>query len=198
MTTIIGLMGPAGSGKSTVAAYLVEKYGAKRFSLAEPLKEIAMRTLNFDHDQVYGSQAKKEATDPRYGFSPRWFLQRLGTEGCRAVLGENVWIRALLTKIGRTNPRLAVVEDVRYLNEAEAIESQLDGHVWRLLPPGDDETAMRAAAAGEHPSEREWFHHVADVDIMPKVRGKSELLVLVDQEMRDMVLEHLKVTREVS
>src|SRR5690349_10218769 len=99
MTRIIGLLGGAGAGKSTIASYLVEKYGAKRYRLAGLLKEIARRTLDLTVEQVDGTQAQKEAVDERYGFSPRWFLQRLGTEGVRATLGQDFWTRALMAQI---------------------------------------------------------------------------------------------------
>lgn len=178
---IIGLIGPAGSGKSTVAQYLVEKHCAKRYAFADPLKEIAMRTLNLSREQCYGTQVQKEAVDPRYGFSPRWFLQRLGTEGCRAVFGADVWIDLLVEQLRREAPAVAVIEDMRFSNEARAIREMrgvgIVAQVWRLECPGDRATIADAS----HASESEWSAAPHDQVIAPAVLGLPDLHRAVDE-----------------
>lgn len=159
---IIAIMGPAGSGKSTAAQHLVEKYGAIRYSFAGPLKELAKRTLDLSDAQCYGTQAEKEAIDPRYGFSARWFLQRLGTEGARVTFGSDFWTRMLIDKIKRENPPLAVIDDARFVNEATAIRDA-GGQVWRLTCAG----GAQSSDAGAHASEREWAIAPADIIMSP-------------------------------
>lgn len=182
---VIGIVGPAGSGKSTVAQYLVEKYGAKRYSLAAPLKEIAKRTLDFTDEQMYGTQAQKEAIDPRYGFSARHFLQRLGTEGVRTVLGEDFWPKVCADLIEKDFPPIAVIDDMRFVSEAELFQFRphLDARIWRLWPVGDAESTARAAAAGQHASERQWLDITPDTEIKPTVRGLDELHAWIDIAM---------------
>lgn len=183
-TRIIGLLGPAGAGKSSVAEFLEQEYGVERYSLAAPLKEIARRTLDFTEAQVYGTQAEKEAVDPRYGFSPRWFLQRLGTEGIRHVLSADVWVKLCLDRIKAGTPAVAVIEDVRFINEVDAIrfcwrsapDVSIHGEVWRLESPGRE--AVTTADAS-HASEAEWSQAPYDVLIRPKKRGLEELFALV-------------------
>lgn len=195
MTLVIGLLGPAGAGKSTVAKYLLEKcYNAKVYSLAAPLKEIAKRVMLFTDEQLYGSQAQKEAPDIRYGFSARTFLQRLGTDGIRNVLGLDIWIEACLRKIKVEGPDVAIVEDLRFINEASAFRNAdkkypgLFGYVWRLVPPPGDETTDYAIAAGLHPSEREWFDAPYDSSLEPDGRGVAKL-----QQLVDVVLEQYPI-----
>lgn len=90
----------------------------------------------------------KEVVDPRWGFSPRWALQRLGTEGIRNSIGDGVWIRAAKLRVERLFERnkqhsnvLAgqlegvVISDVRFPNEADAIR-EWGGQVWRVVRPG--------------------------------------------------------------
>lgn len=193
MTIVIGLLGPAGAGKSSVAGHLEEKYGAVRYSLAAPLKEIAMRAFGFTHEQCWGTQAQKEAPDERYGgHSARWFLQRLGTEGIRHVFGADVWTDLLIKKIGDERPNVAVIDDVRFINEAKKLREfgigmvhgnhfQMDrsGYIWRLESPGRE-----TQADASHASEAEWSHAPWDYAIAPTERGLDKLFALVDDACR--------------
>jgi dephospho-CoA kinase len=62
---IIGLLGKAGSGKTTVANWLRDSYGAQKFSYAAPLKEMARRIYGLSDAQLFGTQEEKETIDPR-------------------------------------------------------------------------------------------------------------------------------------
>ena len=103
MTKIIGLLGRAGSGKTTCAVWMSKYQAARKYSMAFPLKLIAQDVMDFKDSQIYGSQVEKMVADERYGFSARGFLQRLGI-ACRVHLGEDVWARACLEDIRRDNP----------------------------------------------------------------------------------------------
>lgn len=188
LPVVIGLCGPAGSGKSTVASYLVEKYGAQKHSFTGPLKEMVKRALSFTDEQVYGTQEQKEAIDPRYGHSARWFLQRIGTEGCRAVFGEDFWTRQCIEGIVRQNQALSVIEDLRFTNEADAVllDSRVNGHVLRLFPVDDGASYSNRVNAGVHASEEQWRDCGPCIDVRPRRRGVEELLALVDNAM-DMI-----------
>lgn len=182
-TTIIALCGPAGSGKSTVADYLVKKYGAQCYGFAMPIKQMVGRALDFTMEQLYGTQEQKEAIDQRYGHSARWFLQKIGTEGCRATFGEDFWTKQCIDMIVRQNPRLAVIEDMRFCNEAAAVLQQERGFVWRLWPVVDNIALERAASAGTHASEEEWKQLDASLELSPQARGVEHLYKLVDAVM---------------
>lgn len=193
---LIGLLGPAGAGKTCVASYLVEKYGAIRYSLAKPLKDFCMNALEFTHEQCWGDQISKEAPDPRYGGkSARWFMQRLGTEGGRKTFGDDFWTRMCLDTIAREAPTLAVIDDARFVNEAKAIRGfttpgslERKGFVWRLDSP-DRETSADAT----HASEREWMDAPYDFLIAPNERG----LPLLYQLVKD-ACHYYGITRGVS
>jgi hypothetical protein len=172
---IIGLLGPAEVGKSTVAAHLEDRCAATRYSLAAPLKNICQRVFGLSHAQCWGTQAEKETDDPRYGFSPRWLMQRLGTEGFRQEFGGDFWVDYLLARILREQPAVAAIEDVRFINEAANIIAA-GGQVWRLEPPAGRTTTANAA----HASEAEWSRAPYTHRIAPERRDLSLLFELVD------------------
>ncbi len=158
-TKIIGLMGPAASGKTTAAKYLIEKYGGLEYTLAKPLKNILQVAFELSEKQLWGSQLDKETVDPRYNVSPRWLMQHLGTEGFRSVFGEDVWVDYLLQEIEKTSPKTAIIGDVRFDNESKAIRAwrhdtkgkNKQGVVWLIKSANRHTLADQA-----HASESEW------------------------------------------
>jgi 5'(3')-deoxyribonucleotidase len=128
---VIAFLGRAGSGKTTAARYFEERYGAERVSFAAPIKRIARDMLDFSDAQLYGNE--KEAIDPRYGFSPRWVLQRLGCGG-RDHIAADVWLDVAVRTAVASRAPVVVIDDCRFINEAGRIthDPRIHGVVVRI------------------------------------------------------------------
>lgn len=129
---VVGLGHRARAGKDSVASVLCGSYRFTRLSFAESLKAAACEIFGWDRRHVDGEL--KEVVDGYWGFSPRWALQRLGTEAVRNVIGTETWVKSAMLRIARRGPRV-VITDVRFPNEADAILG-LGGEVWRVDRPG--------------------------------------------------------------
>lgn len=155
---IVGVSGKKGHGKDSVAGFLVEEFGFERRAFADKVKEIARVLFGLSHEQVHGTQAEKEGVDPRWGVSPRWILQLVGTEvGREGKLGvfeplgvsaatvaaafhtagvrvgyDLTWVEALLHPV--PPGRRVVIPDVRFPNEAAGV-TQRGGVVWKVRRP---------------------------------------------------------------
>lgn len=200
MILFLSLLARAGHGKSTVAKHLTDKYGAKTISLATPLKRCAQACMGFSDAQLWGTQAEKEAVDPRYGFSCRQFLQKLGTEGMRKEFGEDVHLDALVRRADATVDELCqrsgyvnalfIVDDARFRNEVRYLNSlgvsrgphYMRGATLKIVctdaPPPPPEIA-------DHPSERE-IDEVPESDlaatiVSSRARGVGHLCAEVEE-----------------
>ncbi len=120
---LVGLSGKAGSGKSTAAAYLVEYHDYRAFAFADALKDVVGRAFGFSLEQLHGQL--KEVPDPRFGKSPRWCMQYLGTDILRSIWQE-IWIwhlhQSIMDVLSLFGQRPIVVTDVRFRDEAEALK----------------------------------------------------------------------------
>lgn len=135
MIHVLGLLAEGGHGKSSAAGYLVDKYDARIVSFAGPLKRAAQRVMGFSDEQLYGSQAAKERMDPRYGFSARTFLQKLGTEGLRESFWDSIHLDAFSKALERIdsqteNSPLYIVDDCRFVNEALFLADTAQHDTW--------------------------------------------------------------------
>lgn len=65
---IIGLTGlpPAGSGKDTVADYLVNGYGLVKIALADPMKRFCMEMFQWSVRDLWGPSENRNVPDDRY------------------------------------------------------------------------------------------------------------------------------------
>jgi hypothetical protein len=126
---LVGLTGPAGAGKDSVADHLCAHYGFVRAAFADPIRNMLAQLLEdvgVDH-AVMTEQHLKEAPIPvLFDKSARNLMQTLGTEWGRTCIGPDVWVRVLETSTGLmagvpVHDRI-VVTDVRFANEAEMIK----------------------------------------------------------------------------
>ncbi|MFD3325829.1 hypothetical protein [Streptomyces sp. NPDC058701] len=151
---LVGLAGAARSGKDTAAEALLSA-GWQRKAFADKVKDMlyaldpvliekvcaeGVTSLRYEVDG-YGWETTKDVYP-----EVRQYLQRLGTEGGRAVLGENVWVDALLRDRETWGP--AVITDVRFPNEADAIRAR-GGLVLLIERPGQ-EPIVHAGHASEN------------------------------------------------
>lgn len=145
---------------------------------AGKLKDIASLLTGIPVEKFEDQEFKKELLGPEWGtvgdtplssipvfedikfnrlMTVRQFLQKLGTDGLRNGLHENVWVNALMadyipvwtTNEGKHDPIKEfpnwIVTDTRFPNEAEAIRKK-DGIIIRIERPG-------VQPINNHPSE---------------------------------------------
>jgi len=133
--SLIGLVGYAGSGKSTIAEQLWLTHNYTRYSLAARIKSMLCMGLGIGLSDVYDTQKKDEPCEALCGQTPRYAMQTLGTEWGRQLIHPDIWIRTLLNQITRDrllNVTYAVIDDVRFLNEANAIKAA-GGVLWKVI-----------------------------------------------------------------
>lgn len=132
-------------GKDEACRVLVEKFGAQKISLAEPVYEIV------DHiQQVLGLPREKH----------RELLQFIG-EGLRGVLGQDVWLNVAIGKINKAAfaNKMVCISDMRYRNEADAFR-KMGLTIVKIYR--DDRPAV---SNPNHPSEIDLDDYPMDVQI---------------------------------
>jgi len=139
MIKLIALTGAAKSGKSTIAKYLSKgtdsRYGTHvpfvRARFSGTLKKMLMQIPDVTEDMIEGS-LKEEPQEIFGGRTPREVMQTLGTEWGRDSVYSKIWLDAWERSV--SNLTYVVVEDLRYLNEAELIKNR-GGKIWRIKRP---------------------------------------------------------------
>jgi len=137
---IIGICGLIGSGKDTIADYLVNFYEFRRESFANTLKDAVAAVFGWDRTMLEGRTKEarewREEIDPWWAerldmptLTPRWVLQYWGTEVCRKGFHDDIWIASLENKL-RNSRDDVVISDCRFPNEIESIRKASGVIVW--------------------------------------------------------------------
>lgn len=130
---VIGLKGPEGAGKSTVAKMIHNRYGGDIIPFAAPLKNM-LEALGVPAINLYGSPEDKLKPLPILcGKSARVGLQTLGTEWGRDLIGDTIWTTAWLHTAARSKAPVIVADDARFESEVNAIRS-LGGVIIEVAP----------------------------------------------------------------
>jgi hypothetical protein len=158
---IIGVCGFIGTGKDTIADYLVNIHQFRRESFANTLKDAVSSVFGWNRELLEGrtksSRAWREQRDEwwsnRLGMdiTPRWVLQYWGTEVARKSFHDDIWIASLENKLRNIQDDV-VISDCRFPNEISAIKNA-GGIVVRVVRGQDPEwysTAATVNAGNKH------------------------------------------------
>ena len=156
MTRLIGIGGRLRAGKDTVADYLVERCGFTKLGMSDPLLEAALvldpilyednsrNTVRLSEivDAVGYTEAKKEP-------EVRRFLQVLGTDFGRNMIGENVWVNIAARSIDglRNQGHDVVITGIRFENELGMV-NRLGGQSWWVDRDTDEPASDHASENG--------------------------------------------------
>lgn len=183
---IIGITGYARHGKDTIADVLSRELGYNRVALADAMKEAMLRLNPIVRTFTFPKHAERLATkvalqgweEAKKDPEVRQLLQRFGTEVGRQLLGEDVWITALVnnTKGFYGGERKIVIPDIRFPNEAAWIKRV--GELWKVTRPDFDN-----GIGVTHESERHIPTFKADYEFV-NVGSKSNF--------QDVVLRGIK------
>lgn len=118
---IIGILGKKNSGKDVCGNYFENKFNFTKYHYADPLKKILHELLDLTNEQLYGD--KKEIVDERYGMTPRFMMQYVGTDLLRNKFISDVWIKKF-ENIYKNNKNINYcICDVRFQNEVDSIHN---------------------------------------------------------------------------
>lgn len=140
---LVGLIGPAGAGKDTIAGHLVEHHGFHRLAFADRLAKFVERI-----DPVFAALvAAHGGYEPAKRAAP-YIRQRLGEVGnsAREIIDSHVWIDVVEDQFSELCVNTPVViSDVRFRTEAQWIEDN-GGALVEVTRPGHE--ALSAEARG--------------------------------------------------
>lgn len=130
---LIGITGKAGSGKDTVADYLVQLHAFAKMSCAGPLKA-GLAAMGLPEPV---NRDDKEKRIDGFDFTWREAAQKLGTDWGRG-LDQEIWLKMLKRQIlagpdrgFATSEKRIVISDIRFENEASMIR-ELGGTIIHL------------------------------------------------------------------
>lgn len=136
---LIGLSGRAGSGKDTVANYMVNNYNYTKLSFGKVLKDVVSCIFGWPRYLLEGdtkeSREFREKEDKWWSehlkikITPRIAMQKIGTDVFRMHFHQDIWLLILKKQITKYDK--IVVTDIRFLNEYNMIKN-MGGNVFKI------------------------------------------------------------------
>ena len=150
------LIGPAGAGKSSIAAVLEAKNGFKPIKFAYRLKKMLL-AMGLTQEDLEDPDLKNTPHPLLRGKTPRHAMQTLGTDWGRDLIHHDLWAENTLDYVYKL-ARPVVADDVRFENEIELSNRYFPGTVTiAVLPTFKGYDKIQES---NHPSES-WqkLHH---------------------------------------
>lgn len=142
---LIGLAGPAGCGKDTVAEFLCDTQEFRQIALAGPIRRGIVAMFGIPLEHLTDPILKMQPLDQLCGKTPRQVMQTLGTEWGRNQICLDVWLKVAQADIDYQRKLAAannlylngiVVSDIRFEGEAKWLRDQ-GGIIWHIQRPNN-------------------------------------------------------------
>jgi type IV secretory pathway VirB4 component len=184
---IIGICGPKGSGKDTIAEYILRnKQNYRQIAFADPIKKALMEIFSWDGSYFYTD--KKNKIDKKYGISPRVAMTTLGTEWGQFILckkgelfketiGRKIWVYKTISEIERNKKYNYIISDVRFPHEVEEIRKH-NGIIIKIEKSKDKLRFIEKIFI--HKSER-YFDAIKADFVVNNNSSKKELFEQIDR-----------------
>lgn len=171
---LVGIAGPARSGKNEVAKYLQKYHAFHEDSFAAPIRKCLMDILGLPFEKY---EEVKQAPQAVFGGKTcREFMQKMGTEFGREMIYDNIWVDSCIVRMSAFER--AAISDVRFDNEANAIRER-GGYIIHV----------------DRPSIRiEQSAHVSEKGIDPSLIDFS---ILNDQSLDNLYAQIEKTMKEI-
>ena len=207
---LVGIVGFRGAGKNTIGKQLVDKCEYITDAFANSLKDAAANIFGWERAMLEGDTKESRfwrAQADRFwseklgirNFTPEMALQWLGTEGCRKVFGEDIWVSTVERRWINADKPKTVIPDCRFKNEIEFIrknkgkvirvDREPEPHWFQLvlwankgMADRDDLSElrqMRSSGMVPHESETAWIGCSVD-EIIDNFGTLEELAAKVD------------------
>ncbi len=174
---IIGLVGEKGSGKDTIADYLIDHYQALMLGGGDIIRKI----LGLLHMEISRENLSKTA------------------DSIRQTFGENVFQDALILEIQKSNHKICVISGVRKPSEIEQLKS-IGAKIWYITAPVElrfERVSKRHQNDDDNSQTLELFKQQEKLNterfieelgktantIIENIGSEQELITKVDQEM---------------
>lgn len=129
--TTIGICGRARVGKNTASAVLCKEFNYERAAFADPLKKCVAAVFAPGHETI--TDEMKNMMSPIVPYTYGQLLQMVG-KLYRDAFGGDVWINVLLHQLPVGSESI-VIEDTRYVNEANALRKR-GSFILKIERPG--------------------------------------------------------------
>lgn len=133
---LIGIVGYAGSGKTTITRAAITTGGIVHMNFSNPI--IAMlRAMGIPSDMLDDKARWNEPLDMLCGHSIRYAATTLGTEWGRDQIGQDVWTRIALAQAEKhlAAGQHVIIDNVRFPSEMKAMR-EIGAVFIAMLRPG--------------------------------------------------------------
>lgn len=190
MSRNVAIVGRMYAGKTTLAQGLVDSHGYTRVAMAGPLKALAHLAYGevIEKDKEY---ATTSLVDGSVSFkSGRVIYQEIGQS--LKVVDRDIWLKCFITDTASMGRQPYVVDDVRFVFEAEYLREQ-GWYIIKVETPADTRIERAKTLNGRAPSVAELNHEseseVDDISVDAVYDGTFPL-DLIDQQV-DALFEEI-------
>lgn len=211
---IIGIIGLAGSGKSTIASILEKEHGFKSIAFADGIKDTVAAMFQVDRIMLQGETVESRrdrniadrfwSDELKREITPRNMLTMVGTDLVRKHLYDHFWVaRTMKTARQLSKQSPVVISDVRHLHEIEAIieaggsfiHVQSQHHVKQEPTWIKSASVYNRAASWKKPFLKFWMMYISKKDniFRSKIHDSEYALVGMLDQYRSYISEIVNV-----